>query len=76
MAHSDFWGDLKNEPPTSSRIVANSGGEDKVVVGHSLWKASEVDSDQTLPVCISKHDTLDTCSLLKSWLVSASPWGS
>ena len=28
----------------------------KVVVGHSLWKASEVDSDQTLHVYIVKHD--------------------
>ena len=25
-------------------------------VGHSLGKASEVDSDQTLPVYIAKHD--------------------
>ena len=26
------------------------------VLGHSLWKASEVDSDQTLHVYIVKHD--------------------
>ena len=30
------------------------------MVGHSLWKASGVDSDQTLPVRIAKHDPLDT----------------
>ena len=30
------------------------------MVGHSLWKAPEVNSDQTLPVHIAKHDTLDT----------------
>ena len=34
------------------------------MVGHSLWKASEVDSDQTLPVCIAKHDTLDTAKVM------------
>ena len=36
----------------------------KVVVGHSLWKASEVNSDQTLPVHIAKHDTLDTAKVM------------
>ena len=36
----------------------------KVVVGHSLWKASEVDSDQTLPVYIAKHDPLDTAKAM------------
>ena len=34
------------------------------MVGHSLWKASEVDSDQTLPVYIAKHDTLDTAKVM------------
>ena len=34
------------------------------MVGHSLWKASEVDSDQTLPVYIAKHDTLDTAKAM------------
>ena len=34
------------------------------VVGYSLWKASEVDSDQTLPVYIAKHDTLDTAKVM------------
>ena len=29
-----------------------------VVVGHSLWKAAEVNSDHTLPVYIVKHDPL------------------
>ena len=28
-----------------------------VQVGHSLWKASEVDSDQTLHMYIVKHDS-------------------
>ena len=36
----------------------------RVVVGHSLWMASEVDSDQTLPVYIAKHDTLDTAKVM------------
>ena len=36
----------------------------KVVVGHSPWKASEVDSDQTLPVHIAKHDPLDTAKAM------------
>ena len=45
--------------------MADSGGEEtKVVVGHSLWKASEVDSDQTLPAHISKHGTLDTAKAM------------
>ena len=34
------------------------------MVGHSLWKASEVDSDQTLPVYIVKHDTLNTAKVM------------
>ncbi len=33
-------------------------------MGHSLWKASEVNSDQTLPVHIAKHDTLDTAKVM------------
>ena len=33
-------------------------------MGHSLWKASKVDSDQTLPVYIAKHDTLDTAKVV------------
>ena len=36
----------------------------KVVVGHSLWKASEVDSNQTLPAHIAKHDPLDTAKAI------------
>ena len=36
-------------------LVARGGGS---VVVHSLGKASEVDSDQTLHVCIVKHDPL------------------
>ena len=32
----------------------------RVVVGQSHRKASEVNSDLTLPVYIAKHDTLDT----------------
>ena len=34
------------------------------MVGHSPWKASEVDSDQTLPVHIAKHDPLDTAKAM------------
>ena len=40
------------------------GGRGGVEVGHSLWKASEVNSDQTLPVHIAKHDTLDTAKVM------------
>ena len=40
------------------------GGRGGVEVGHSLWKASEVNSDQTLPVYIAKHDTLDTAKVM------------
>ena len=36
----------------------------KVVVGHSLWEASEVDSDQTFPVHIAKHNPLDTAKVM------------
>ena len=35
-----------------------------VAVGHSLWKVSEVNSDQTLSVYIAKHDTLDTAKVM------------
>ena len=42
-------------------VVAGVG---VVVVGHSLWKASEVDSDQILPVHIAKHDPLDTAKAM------------
>ena len=42
-------------------VVAGVG---VVVVGHSLWKDSEVDSGQTLPVYIAKHDTLDTAKVM------------
>ena len=34
------------------------------MVGHRLWKASEVNSDQTLPVHIAKHDPLDTAKAM------------
>ena len=65
MSHSDFGGDLKmspQRPPGSSwpTVLVRT----KVVVGHSLWKATEVDSDQTLPVHIAKHDTLDTAKVM------------
>ena len=33
-------------------------------VGHSLWKASEVDSDQTLRVYIVKHAPFDTVTVM------------
>ena len=76
MAHSDLGGDLKRSPKLPPRSWSTAVVRTKVVVGHSLWKASEVDSDQTLPVYIAKHNTLDT-ALIKSWLlVSASLWGS
>ena len=42
-------------------VVAGVG---VVVVGHSLWKASEVNSDPILPVYIAKHDTLDTANVM------------
>ena len=35
-------------------------GEAVSRVGHSLWKASEVDSDQTLHMYIVKHDPFGT----------------
>ena len=45
--------------------MANSGGEDEGRgFGHSLWKASEVNSDQILPVYIAKHDTFDTAKVM------------
>ena len=64
MSHSDFGGDLKMSPqrPPGSWPTAVVGT--KVVVGHRLWKASEVNSDQTLPVHIAKHDTLDTAKVM------------
>ena len=41
------------------------------MVGHRLWKASEVYSDQILPVYIAKHDTLDTTKVMgHGWCVS------
>ena len=65
MSHSYFGGDLKMSPqrppglwPTTAVVRT------KVAVGHSLWKASEVNSDQTLPVYIAKHDTLDTAKVM------------
>ena len=33
-------------------------------MGESHWKASEVNSDPTLPVYIAKHDTLDTAKVM------------
>ena len=36
--------------------AGGEGGDVRSVVVHSLWKASEVDSDQTLHVYIVKHD--------------------
>ena len=33
-------------------------------VGHSLWKASEVDSDQTLHIYIVKHDKFGTAKVV------------
>ena len=35
-------------------------------VGHSLWKASEVDSDQTLHMYIVEHDPFDTAKVVVS----------
>ena len=35
----------------------------KAVVGHSLWKASEVDYDHRLPTRIAKHDILDAAKV-------------
>ena len=60
MARSDFGGDLKRNPKRPPRSWPTAVVGTKVVVGQSLWKASEVDSDQTLPVYIAKHGTLDT----------------
>ena len=36
----------------------------KVVVGHSLWKASEVDYNTILPEYIAKHNTLDAAKVI------------
>ena len=38
-----------------------------------LRKASEVDSDQTLPVHVAKHEILDTNKVMAG---DNSPWGS
>ena len=64
MAHSDLGDDLKRSPKRPPRSWPTAVVGTKVVVGHSLWKASEVDSDQTLPVYIAKHDTLDTAKVM------------
>ena len=64
MAHSDFGGDLNmisQRPPGSWPIAVV---RTKVVVGHSLWKASEVDSDQTLHMYIVKHDPFGTAKVV------------
>ena len=42
--------------PRGHRGGLSEGGEAVSRVGHSLWKASEIDSDQTLHVYIVKHD--------------------
>ena len=60
MSHSDYGGDLKMSPQRPPGSWPTAVVRTKVAVGHSLWKASEVNSDQTLPVHIAKHDTLDT----------------
>ena len=51
-------------PPGSWPTAAAAVVRTKVVVVHSLWKAPEVNSDQTLPVHIAKHDTLDTAKVM------------
>ena len=35
-----------------------------MMMGHSLWKASEVDSDQTLHMYIVKHDPFGTAKVV------------
>ena len=64
MAHSDLWGDLKRSPKQPPRSWPTAVVGTKVVVGHSLWKASEVDSDLTLPAHVDKHDPLDTAKVI------------
>ena len=64
MSHSDFGGDLKMSPQRPPGSWPTAVVRTKVAVGHSLWKASEVNSDQTLPVHIAKHDTLDTAKVM------------
>ena len=64
MAHSDLGDDLKKNPKRPPRSWPTAVVGTKVVVGQSLWKASEVDSDQTLPVHIAKHDPLDTAKAM------------
>ena len=64
MAHSDLGGDLKRSPKRPPRSWPTAVVGTKVVVGHSLWEASEVDSDQTLPVHIGKQDPLDTAEVM------------
>ena len=64
MAHSDFEGDLKKSPKRPPRSWPTAVVVTKVVVGHSLWKSPEVDYDQTLPVHIAKHDSLDTAKVM------------
>ena len=64
MSHSDFGGDLKMSPQRPHGSWPTVVVRTKVAVGHSLWKASEVNSDQTLPVHIAKHDILDTAKVM------------
>ena len=42
-------------------------------MGHSLWKASEVDSDQTLHMYIVKHDPFGTAKVVVSVSICYSP---
>ena len=53
---------LSSQRPPGSRPAAVVGT--KAVVGHSLWKASEVDYDHRLPTRIAKHDTLDAAKVM------------
>ena len=41
-----------------------------VVVGQSLWKASEVNYDPTLPFYIGKHDTLDSAKVVVGFSIA------
>ena len=66
MARSGLGGDLKKNPKRPPRSWPTAVVGTKVVVGHSLWEASEVDYDQTLPVHIAKHDPLDTAKVMVS----------
>ena len=64
MSHSDFEGELKRSTQRPPGSWPTAVVRTKVVVGHSLWKAAEVNSDQTLPVYIAKHDTLNTAKVM------------